>query len=407
MRRIAARIQEHLPAKEWTIMTGARQVGKTTMLRHIQADLEAEGRSVFYLTLENAQVLAALNENPEHLFRYAVLPGPGKERVYVLLDEIQYLADPTHFLKYLFDTYAPQLKLICTGSSAFYIDQKFRDSLAGRKRLFDIHPLSFEEFLIFRDAPKMLKELERIRTQEKYWSADKDRLMLYWNEYLTYGAYPAVILENKVEEKQARLAELLDSFVRKDMLESGVEEEDKFFQLLRLLASQAGQLLNRTELSNTLRLNERTIQRYLYVLRKCYHVYLLQPWSDNLRKEITRMPKPYLNDTGLYNALMRNFEPPADRHDKGTLLEHYIFHRLRQRHDPDFDIHFWRTAAGHEVDFLVETQPGSGFALEAKWQEKEFRPSKYKMFNAAYADRFPLQPVCVECDAIGHWVLKL
>jgi predicted AAA+ superfamily ATPase len=400
-------IRRHLEAKEWTILTGARQVGKTTILRQLQLELEQAGKPVFYLTLEDPQLLRVLNEHPEQLFRYALQPEPEKERVYVLLDEVQYLADPTNFLKYLFDRYAPLLKLVCTGSSAFYIDQQFRDSLAGRKRIFDIHPLSFEEFLEFRGMPLMLRELERIRTAETYVSAERNKLQGLWMEYLTYGGYPAVVLQPDISEKKAMLAELLYSFIRKDMLESGVEEEEKFYQLMRLLAAQAGQLMNKAELANTLRINERTVQRYLHILRKCFHLYTLQPWSDNLRKEITKMPKAYLNDTGLYNALLRNFERPEDRPDKGVLLEHYIFHRLREEYDPVFDIHFWRTTAGQEVDFLVETHPGSGFALEAKWQEKEFRPSKYKLFNAAYADRFPLQPVCVEFDAIGHWVLKL
>jgi predicted AAA+ superfamily ATPase len=136
-------------------------------------------------------------------------------------------------------------------------------------------------------------------------------------------------------------------------------------------------------------------------------VYLLQPWSDNVRKEITRMPKPYLNDTGLYNALLRNFERPEERQDKGVLLEHYVFHRLREQYDSAFDIYFWRTTAGQEVDFLVETQPGSGFTLEAKWQEKEFRPAKYKQFMERYGSRFPLRPVCAEFEDSRHWVLKL
>lgn len=400
-------IRQHLEAKEWTILTGARQVGKTTLLRQLQQQLEQEAKPVFYLTLEDPQLLRALNEHPDQLFRFVLQPESEKERVYVLLDEVQYLADPTNFLKYHFDRYAPQLKLVCTGSSAFYIDQQFSDSLAGRKRIFDIHPLSFEEFLEFRGLPMMLRELERIRTAEAYVSAEKNKLHGLWMEYLTYGGYPAVVLQPDKGEKKAMLAELLYSFIRKDMLESGVEEEEKFYQLMRLLAAQAGQLLNKAELANTLRLNERTVQRYLYVLRKCFHVYLLQPWSDNVRKEITRMPKPYLNDTGLYNALLRNFERPEERPDKGALLEHYIFHRLREEYDPAFDIHFWRTTAGQEVDFLIESQPGSGFTLEAKWQEKEFRPAKYKQFMERYGSRFPLRLVCAEFEDSRNWVLKL
>ncbi|MEK0421073.1 MAG: hypothetical protein RLZZ161_924 [Bacteroidota bacterium] len=400
-------ILAHMKAKEWTILTGARQVGKTTLLKDVMMHLEEKQESVFYLTLEDAGILKSISEDPENLFRYTLAPQKDQKRVYVLIDEIQYLPDPTHFLKLLFDKYAPVLKIVATGSSAFYIDQKFKDSLAGRKRLFHIYPLCFEEFLLFKGENKLRKELQHVRTQTHYISAEQKRLNILLEEYITYGGYPAVVLQNDPEEKKAMLQELLFSFVRKDMLESGVEEEDKFYQLMRLLAAQCGNLINRSEISNTLRINERTLERYLNILRKCFHIQLVRPWHENLRKEITKMPKVYFNDTGLCNALLRNFLPPEQRQDKGMLLEHFVFHALREKYDPDFDIHFWRTTAQHEVDFLIETGQNQGFALEVKWQEKEFKRSKYRQYEEKYGAKFPLKPACLEFIDAAHWVLKI
>ncbi len=397
----------HMKAKEWTVLTGARQVGKTTLLRQIEHELSQQGLPVFYFTLEDAEILNDLSKDPENLFRYSITPENGKPRVYVLIDEIQYLPNPTHFLKFLYDKYAPHLKIIATGSSAFYIDQKFKDSLAGRKRIFPIYTLNFDEFLQFRGEDKMHIELQRIKENVRYISAHRSRLNLLLEEYLTFGGYPAVVLADEAGEKITMLNELLYSFVRKDMLESGVEEEDKFFQLMRILAVQAGSLINRAELSNTLRINERTLQRYLHILRKCFHIHVLQPWHENLRKEITKMPKIYFNDIGLCNALLRNFNSPNFRPDKGMLLEHFVFHVLREKHDPEFDIHFWRTTAQNEVDLLVETEYKKGYALEVKWQEKEFKPTKYKIFEESYGKRFPLRPVCMEFENPENWVLKL
>ena len=143
-------ILAHMKAKEWTILTGARQVGKTTLLKHVMAHLEEKQEQVFYLTLEDAGILKSISEDPENLFRYTRLPQKDQKRVYVLIDEIQYLPNPTHFLKLLFDKYAPALKIVATGSSAFYIDQKFKDSLAGRKRISTSTPLVLMSFCFLK-----------------------------------------------------------------------------------------------------------------------------------------------------------------------------------------------------------------------------------------------------------------
>jgi len=135
-----------------------------------------------------------------------------------------------------------------------------------------------------------------IKSDEEYISKKYKDFELLLEEYMTYGAYPAVVLEENIEYKIMLLKEIKNSFLKKDILESAIEHEEKFYRLLTLLAAQIGNTLNVNELKNTLQLNEKTLSRYLFVLQKCFHIQLIKPFYQNLRKELTKMPKVYFND---------------------------------------------------------------------------------------------------------------
>ena len=178
-------VWNHLKEKEFIIISGPRQSGKTTLLDQLYVRLKQDSEKVFQLTLEDHAILSRLNQHPENLFEFAV--RSGEKRLYVLIDEIQYLDDPSNFLKLIFDKYNRQLKIIATGSSAFYIDRKFKDSLAGRKRLFELYTLDFDEFLMFRTGINEIgEELKLIRNQENYISSMRKEIEGYFMEYLTY-----------------------------------------------------------------------------------------------------------------------------------------------------------------------------------------------------------------------------
>jgi hypothetical protein len=307
----------------------------------------------------------------------------------VLIDEIQYLEDPTHFLKLLYDEHATTLKLVVTGSSAFYIDQQFRDSLAGRKKIFELPTLDFEEFLLFGSKNDELTALRQLRNERVEAFALLPRLWVSLEEYLTYGGYPAVVLEQSLAYKVERLQELRDAFVKRDMLEAGIVDEAKFFRMMTLLASQSGNLLNISELSNTLRLSHTAVEHFIYVLQKCFHIALVRPFYQNLRKELVKMPKVYFGDLGMRNALVNYFAPLEQRTDKGQLIENYVYRRLTEQYLRD-QVKFWRTADGNEVDFVVEETAFGGRAIEVKFNPQDAKPNKYKKFLEAYPN-FPLQ----------------
>ncbi len=409
-RELYKSLLSHLDKKEYSIIIGARQVGKTTIIQKMFSELKKSFPDVFYLSLENYKILEEINHDYENLFRYATRPAnpllsEKKSRVIIFIDEIQYAKEPSNFLKYLFDTYQENLKIIVTGSSAFYIDTKFKDSLAGRKRVFHLKSLNFSEFLYFKDAVDLKQELIRIRENEQYLSPHYNELIHYFNEYLTYGGYPKIVLENDVDEKKMYLEELITSFLKKDIYESKIEQEQKFYNLCTLLSEQIGQLLNKNELSNTLGMDQRTIEKYLYVLKKSFYIDLLTPFFRNVRKEITKMPKVYFNDLGIRNKLLNRFYNFNEREDKGYLIENYLLIRFKELYSND-QIKYWRTAAKNEVDFIITESYNKGKAYEVKYNDREFRDNSYKKFTEIYP-ALPLSCISYHTLNKGIPILKI
>jgi uncharacterized protein len=373
------KLKLHLPKKEFTILTGARQTGKSTLLKELEKYCKEQGIAVTILNFEFKNILADLDENPLNLLNY--LPQSEGRKV-VLIDEVQYLKDPTNFLKLLYDEHAADIKIIATGSSAFYMDNQFKDSLAGRKKIFTLLTCSFNEYLELANKEDLLEEKKRIEQNKTAKSTQIAYLKNEWDNYMIYGGYPAVITETDLNEKVARLRELRDSFIKRDILEAGVQNEVVFYQLFRIIAAQAGSLINVNELSTTLKVRSETITNYLEVMQKCFHISLVKPFYKNLRKELVKMPKAYLLDTGLRNCLLNNFQPVQTRLDKGELWENMNFKLLAEKYDFD-DIRFWRTADGNEVDFVLP-EVENPLALEVKFDEAQIKPSKYQKFKDNY-----------------------
>jgi len=159
--------------------------------------------------------------------------------------------------------------------------------------------------------------------------------------------------------------------------------EHKFMQLMILLAEQIGNLVNKNELASTLNIDNKTIENYLIIMQKSFHINLVTSFSNNLRKEITKMPKLFFSDFGLRNSLLNNFEKYALRNDKGELLENYVYLRLSELYDEE-DIHFWRTTDQHEIDFVAKQNNSNIIAFEVKYSENTIKPKKYQKFKELY-----------------------
>ena len=374
-------IEDHVNKKEFTILIGARQIGKSTLLKQLFDKLQKQKKVVYFINLDRKDILTELDENPLNLFQF--YPLQEGQKIIVLIDEIQYLKDASGFLKLLYDDYGDRLKIIATGSSAFYIDNHFNDSLVGRKKIFEMYTLSFDEFLAFKNRDELLKDLINLRNSSKSKSIYKTELFNLLDEYCNYGGYPAIVLADKIEDKVSLLQEIRDSYVKRDVLESGIQDETKFYRFLMLLASQSGGLVNVNELAKTVRISNVAIENYLFVLQKCFYIGLVNPFYNNLKKELIKMPRIYFNDLGLRNILVNYFAPIQMRIDKGELFENLVYRKLLEEEEKD-SIKFWRTADGNEVDFVVESSYLKGYAVECKFNEEQINPKKYNKFMDTY-----------------------
>lgn len=363
----------HEKTDKITLLVWARQVGKSTLMKQCIEHWLSLGKSVFRTTLERYDIKNLLDANPENIFQ--LLPV-SSEKLIVCIDEIQYLKNPTNFLKLLYDEHRDRIKLFVTWSSSFYIDRHFKDSLAGRKKVFTLYPLTFQEFLLFKDKEWLENNL-----------INKPIIDALFAEYLTYGGYPELVLSPNSTDKEEYLLSLVSTYIQKDITEAGVRYPEKYFQLLQLLASQTGKLVNMNELSNVLWISVSTVQDYLYIMQKSFHIWLLKPFSKNIRKEIIRMPKVYFFDAGIRNYCLRNYQTLWMRNDKWDCLEQYVRQYLHQKHQ--WNINYWHDKSDHEVDFIIQQTQ----AREVKWNSKLFKPSSYTSFTNSYP-QIPLE--CVD-----------
>jgi len=382
-------ILNDLPEKHISLIIGARQTGKTTLLKQTSQILKKDKRSVFYFTLEDKEILNLLDENPKNLLQLIAKPDE-KERRYVLIDEIQYLKDPSNFLKYLYDTYLENIKFIVTGSSSFYIDRKFKDSLAGRKRIYELPTMSLKEVLVFKGED----ELAAVLNTESIPLIYLDRIKEHFYDYLIWGGYPEVVLSGSEKAKKAALNEIADSYAKKDAVESNLGFQDKYIKLMKLFASRIGELLNVNSLASDIAMDNKTVSQYIWVMRKSFHIHLLQPYYNNISSELRKMPKLYFADIGLRNALINNYSPIGLRQDKGGLLENYVYLQLKDKYGLE-NTKFWRTNDKNEVDFVVQNDKGKLYAYEVKYDKSAFSEIKYRAFTNAYP-KIPLKCISLE-----------
>lgn len=367
IRDLYLKLKKDLLSDQILLIIGARQVGKTFLLHQIKDRLKSP---YYFLNLEDPEYLSLLNKSPKNLFK--IFPFDLKKRTFLFIDEIQYLKNPSNFLKYFYDQYKDKIKIIATGSSSFYLDRKFKDSLVGRKKIFNLFTLSFREFLRFKKEQEL--------SQKDFYSltlSEKEKIILYYKEYLVFGGYPRVVL-TPISEKEEILKDIAYSYIKKDIFEANIQQEGVFYRLLKILASQTGSLVNTSELADTLKTSRSAIKDYLYLMQKSFHIRLINPFFRNLRKEITKMPKVYFLDLGLRNFLIRNFKPFEQREDRGEILENALFRELLKSYDLD-DIRFWRTIYKQEIDFVVKD-----FAYEAKLNPERFKKKRLESFFKHY-----------------------
>lgn len=378
-RTVVDEIYRYMQTGDIIVLHGARQVGKTSILYYLLNQLKDQGETAYYIDLEDSRFVKILDAGTGEFLRHLKEEGLLKEtlkRVFVFIDEIQYLATPSSFLKLIADHHK-QIKLIVSGSSSFAIKNKFKDSLVGRTVNFEIFNLSFREFLLFKHCPF---EEEKVYTEKKI-----HELRSLFTEYVLYGGYPKIVMTPEIVMKEKYLQQIADTYVKKDIRDlAKVKDIDKFNRLLETLASQSGSQLNIAELSNTARLSKQTIENYLFIMENTYIIKLVRPFSRNLRSELFKQPKLYFYDTGLMQILWLK---GLQKELIGNVFETGIFAELVKKYYKD-TLFYWRTKDKKEIDFILKLR-GLLLPVEVKLNFSWFNDSSIQYFMGHYGiDRY-------------------
>jgi len=409
-RKLQKKIYPWLDNPDAIIILGARQVGKTSLLELLKKDLIKKwgaAKNIVTYNLEDSGQLAALNRDPKYFKEYLIFSGadPLKESV-IMIDEVQYLDDPSHFLKYLAD-FEPTLKLIVTGSTSLAI-KRFKDGMTGRKKTFTLFPLDFQEFLLFKENRMLSTVLEEFHFRNllsKKGEIDPERIKPFNNEmkalfeeYVLYGGYPKIVLTKSRGNKIEELRELFETYELKGVnVLFDVANLPVFRNLFKLLAGSIGNLLNVNELSGTLGIGRDTIRRYLSILENTFIICSLPPFHSNIRKELTKMPKIFFLDTGLRNFALRNFTGISFRPDKGPLFENAIFGELYKNLGVIEQLFFWRTLSKTEADFILIGDQKWVFEAKPTPNRRLKQPTGLRAFCKIYPD---FQQVVVTFDRL-------
>ncbi len=408
-RTIVPTLLQWLDDKQALVLVGSRQVGKTSLLflllQHLIAQ-KVDPRNLFYFDLERFDDLDLLEQGPEAVERFCRLEGANlSERIYLFIDEIQYLSHPTNFLKLMVDHYpstteranaeSARIKIVCTGSSSLEIRRRFKDSLVGRKVVFEIFSLSFEEFLQFKGDASLLNVLETYRfstvldapalpppPQQSHSKSLQSRL----DEYCRYGGYPAVVLEPDIHKKLTLLAEIHSAYVRKDLSSLfTIENIQAFNQLIQLLALGIGNLLNLNTLTADLALSRPTLSNYLTILENTFIIKRIPPFFRRKKREVIKMPKIFFLDLGLRNLVVKQFGELAVRPDRGAIIENFALVHLYRALSPLSELKFWRAKGGTEVDFVLHASDRI-LPMEVKYEamRRSTVPGGLRSFLAAY-----------------------
>ncbi|MGB9727745.1 MAG: ATP-binding protein [Nitrososphaeria archaeon] len=353
-RKIEEKLDQWMGRNEAIIVRGPRQSGKTTLLLHLK-----EKYGGVYVTFEDEDMLDTFENAPKE-FVERFLKG---ERTTILLDEAQYSERVGKNLKLLFDLFSDKIKFIVTGSGSFDIKVEVGKYLVGRAIYFELLPLTFEEFLLWkaRDLHKIF--LEYKFQLENFIKSGKDigcqiafqrEFSSLLEEYLIFGGFPAIVKEADENVKVELLKNLTRTYIEKDVFYFlNVREIEKFRNLVKYLSLTVGSIVELSSLMSEMGMDYRTIENYISILVNTYIISLVPPFYRNLVTELKKAKKIYFLDTGLRNSLINNFLPLENRVDKGVLLENFIYNELRNL---GYSIRYWRTTGKAEVDFIIEGQ---------------------------------------------------
>ena len=354
IKRLAeAKIKSWFESNKILLVLGARQVGKTTLLKHMFHSASSQFLNLD-IEIDKRRLLAASSLPPSD-----ALISLGKPKVLVI-DEAQRLPEVGRIVKGWYDV-GVKTKIVLSGSSSLDLLDRFAESLAGRNVKVFLSSLVFQEVL----SAQTWYSVEFGQKQLENFSDQINSLILL---NLVFGSYPEVITS---ADKIQYLTNLTSDYLLKDVLQLGlVKNPTLIHKLLSLLAYQSGSVVSVNELSNSLNVSRQTIERYLDLLERTYVIFRLSSYSTNPRKEIAKRQKVYFWDTGVRNALIGEFNLNLLRSDIGQLWENWVVAEFAKKNTlagSTDKLYFWRSRSGSEVDLVVKKYDGTLLAYEIKW----------------------------------------
>jgi len=357
---------------EIAFLIGPRQAGKTTLMQIIQTELKDAREKTAFLSLDYDQDRVFF-DSQQHLLKKIELEI-GKSG-FVFIDEIGRINNAGIFLKGLQDMGLPY-KFIVSGSGSVDLRAGIRESMLGRKRIYEISPLNLLEFVNFKTDYQYSERLSDFFALEH---ARAEELLL---DYMNFGGYPRVVLESQAREKTREMDEIYQGYITRDIAYLlKVEKLESYSQLIRTLADQTGRIINYSELSSTLSIALPTVKNYCWYAEETYILQRIRPFYRNLRSEITKAPSVYFHDLGLRNFALGIFGNVQRPDDLGFVFQNLVYLILREKiRFTGGRIHFWRTTAKTEIDFIVDTGRAV-IPIEVKFQNMD-KPSVPRAFDS-------------------------
>ena len=348
-------IESRLFAGKAIIVIGARQVGKSTLFKLI---LEKQDCKALQLNCDEPEVRDMLSNINTAELRLLI----ADNRI-VVIDEAQRVANIGMTLKLITDNF-PEVQLLVTGSSSFELQGKLNEPLTGRKYEYHLYPISTAELMASNGLLGVKQTLE---------------------QRLVYGSYPDIL--NHADDAKELLMNLAGSYLYKDLLTlESVRRPVLLGKLLTALALQVCSEVSYNELAQTVGTDNKTIEKYIDLLEKCYIVFRLNGFNRNLRSELKKSKKIYFFDNGIRNAILQNFAPLSLRQDAGALWENFIIsERIKRNHYSGryVNSYLWRTTQQQEIDYVEECD-GQFSIFEMKWNPRRANTQFPSSFLTAY-----------------------
>ena len=378
-RKIFEKLRKQANDRKISLLIGARQVGKTTLLKELFNQLSRENKCIFLdLDIMSNYEKVSSFESLSNLLKLNGYEENQKRFFYLFLDEFQKYTSLAKVMKNAYDN-LHNVKIYASGSSSLTIKNQVQESLAGRKIINEIFPLDFEEFLVFKGEERLLNNLKNIKKLKgDNLSASLKEYKKPLEQFMIFGGYPEIALKNSGEEKIQVLSSIFDLYVKKDLVEYlNIDKILNAKRLIEFLAVNHGQKIKYEEISKVTSLTFNEIKKYLEVLSETYFIKAIRPFFTNKNKELVKIPKMYFIDNGVSNYFINNFNEIKLRGDGGFLFEGFVLSELIKNGAKN--IKFWNDKNLEEVDFILE-ENGKIIPIEVKFKE-DLKPVDFSGLN--------------------------